>query len=84
MSGVRDARGEMLMRENTRWLWHDVWMIYVIIYKVVNIIQEQAIELNIYCILFYKLSSSVTSNSQNASKIHQTPFYSIQPTYNNS
>jgi len=47
------------------------------LYKVVNIIQEQAIELNIYCILFYKLFSSVTSNPQAASKIHQTPSYSI-------
>ena len=33
---------------------------------------KHAIELNIYCIFFYKLSSSITSNSQDASKIHQT------------
>jgi len=30
-------------------------------YKVVNIIQEQVVELSIYCILFYKLSSWLTS-----------------------
>ena len=30
-------------------------------YKVVNIIQEHVIELNIYYILFYKLSSWLTS-----------------------
>ena len=40
------------------------WCIYDIsghFYKVVNIIQEQEIELGIYCILFYKLSSWLTS-----------------------
>jgi len=52
-------------------------LIGYVLYKVVNIIQEQANELNIYCILFYKLFSSVTSNPQAASKVHQTPFYSI-------
>ena len=47
-------------------------MIYVIIYKVVNIIQEHAIELNIYCILFYNYFPNVTSNPQVASQIYQT------------
>jgi hypothetical protein len=41
-------------------------------HKVCNIIQEQALGLNIYCILFYNYFSNAISNPQDASKIHQT------------
>ena len=65
---------------NAHTRWYQMTMTWCIddlgghFYKVFNIIQEQAITLSIYYLLLYKLPSSVTSHSQDASKIHQTPF----------
>jgi len=78
MSEVRDVWVDACMRRYQMIMtWCIGDLIGYALYKVVNNIQEQAIKLNIYCIIFYKLSLSVTSNSQAASKIHQIPFYSI-------